>query len=356
MRATVAVVGAGIAGRLVAWELARRDWAVTVFDSHEGERSASYAAAGLLAPFVELETTDEPVARLGLRAMARWPSVVEACGVPEALSLRGSLVVAHARDAAELRRLADRVRNAYRDGVAVVERDALTELEPGLDARFRRGLFFPGEGYVDNRAVLIALDRALGERGVTRRYGEAVVRVIDGAVRTPRERHVFDQVVDCRGLGARPSLPDLRGVRGEIVRVHAPEVALSRPVRCLHPRYPIYIVPRPDGEYVIGATCLETQDEGPVTVRSLLELLSSAYALHPGFGEARVRETAARCRPAFPDNRPRLRVTGRVVHVNGLYRHGFLVGPEVAHRLAEYLDSGARPDRELLPLEEEKAA
>lgn len=132
-------------------------------------------------------------------------------------------------------------------------------------------------------------------------------------------------------MGGETSLPGLRGLRGEVVRVHAPDVKLHRPVRLLHPRYPIYIAPKPNDLYVIGATELESEDESPMSVRSALELLSAAHSLHPAFGEARVLELNVQRRPTRPDHLPAIRVDqqARVVRVNGLYRHGWLIAPAV---------------------------
>src|SRR5207253_9790934 len=113
---------------------------------------------------------------------------------------------------------------------------------------------------------------------------------------------------------AKQELGDLRGVRGEILRVHAPEVSLTRPIRLRHPRYPVYLVPRPKNHYVIGATAIESEDEGRITIRSTLELLTTEYSVHPGFGEARILETMAALRPAFSDNVARVGYRGRSVH------------------------------------------
>jgi len=151
-------------------------------------------------------------------------------------------------------------------------------------------------------------------------------------------------VIDCRGLGARPQWDALRGVRGEVIRVHAPDVALSRPTRLLHPRYPLYIAPKPGGVFVVGATEIESADMSPASVRSTLELLSAAYAVHSGFGEARILEIATHCRPTLPDHLPALRWSApRVLQVNGLYRHGFLIAPALLDMALELLATGESP-------------
>jgi glycine oxidase len=148
-------------------------------------------------------------------------------------------------------------------------------------------------------------------------------------------------IFDCRGLGARTEQPALRGVRGEVIRLHAPDVTLLRPTRLIHPRYPIYIAPKEDHVFVIGATEIETEDLSPASVRSTLELLSAAYTVHPGFGEARILEVATQARPTLPDNLPLLRLhDARHVSLNGLYRHGFLIAPALLDATLEWVQHG----------------
>lgn len=146
-----------------------------------------------------------------------------------------------------------------------------------------------------------------------------------------------DRVIDCTGAARIGRLPGLRGVRGEMLVLETGEIRLSRPVRLLHPRHPLYIVPREAGRFMVGATMIESDDAGPVTARSLMELLNAAYALHPAFGEARLVETGAGIRPAYPDNLPRVSEDGETIHVNGLYRHGFLLAPAMAGEVARIL-------------------
>ena len=136
-----------------------------------------------------------------------------------------------------------------------------------------------------------------------------------------------DLVIDCRGLAAKDDLPTLRGVRGERIVIRSREVDLARPVRLLHPRFPLYVVPWGDGLYMIGATVIESEETGAITLRSALDLLSAAYALDPAFAEAEIVRQGAGARPAFPDNRPRIIPRNGYIFVNGLYRHGFLLAP-----------------------------
>ena len=317
----VTVRGAGVAGLACAVELAERGARVELL-----ERSAALAAAGcswfaggMLAPWCELESSGPLIAQLGEEGMAWWrrsfPATVQ----------RGTLVVAHGRDAGELVQFARRT-----ERFDTLDAAALAALEPDLAGRFGSALRFAGEAHLDPRAALGALLARALELGVTVRFGVDA----EGAPHAGRE------VLDCTGLAARRTFADLRGVRGEMLLVRAPDVALTRPVRVLHPRIPVYVVPRGADVYMIGATMIESDAARRISARSLLELLSAAYALHPAFGEAEILETGIGLRPAFPDNLPRLRRVGGVLHVNGLYRHGFLLAPALARRAALALLEG----------------
>ncbi len=139
-------------------------------------------------------------------------------------------------------------------------------------------------------------------------------------------------------MAARDVLTDLRGVKGENVGYSGCAIFRCRG-RCgvLHPRIPLYVVPRGDGLFMVGATMIESDQPTRISARSMLELLSAAYALHPAFGEAEIVEIGTGVRPAFPDNLPRIRWYGEVLYVNGLYRHGFLLAPALARRVAGIL-------------------
>ena len=144
-----------------------------------------------------------------------------------------------------------------------------------------------------------------------------------------------DWIIDCRGFAARDALPGLRGVKGEMLILRSEEISLTRPVRMLHPRRPVYVVPRGEGLFMVGATMIENEERARVTARSVVELVNSAFAVHPAFAEAEIVETGSDLRPAFADNLPRLLKRGRTLYINGLYRHGFLLAPALARRAAE---------------------
>ena len=317
----VSVIGAGVAGLACALELAERGASVEVLERGAtlGALGCSWFAGGMLAPWCELETSEPLIAELGAESLAWWQQ--RFAGTAGS----GTLVVAHARDSAELERFARRTgRGEVLDGAG------LAALEPELAGRFSRALWFAGEGHLDPRAALASLVTRLHERGVTVRFGvEATAAAVAGT-----------RVLDCRGLAARTVLTELRGVKGEMLLVSLPELTLSRPVRLLHPRHALYVVPRGAGVYMVGATMIESDEGTRVTARSLFELLSGSYALHPAFGEAQILEIGTGVRAAFPDNQPRLTWHHDVLYVNGLYRHGFLLAPALARRAAAVLLEG----------------
>jgi glycine oxidase len=311
----VTVLGAGVAGLTAALELADRGAQVRVVEraARLGEAACSWCAGGMLAPWCEGESAPADVVELGAMACEWWAQRVPG------VARNGTLVVAAPRDSGEIERFAARTHRHER-----VDEARIGALEPDLAGRFRKGLFFADEGHLDPRAALGALARRLAERGVAIAFG------VDGA--TPSRA---EAVLDCRGFAARDELQDLRGVRGEMVILRTREISFSRPIRFLHPRIPLYVTPRGDGLFMVGATMIESAARGPVTARSAIELLSAAYALHPAFGEAEIVETRADVRPAFPDNLPRIVRRGPKVYFNGLYRHGFLLSPAFAQRAAE---------------------
>ena len=317
------VLGAGVAGLACAVELAERGVAVEVLERADrlGAASCSWYAGGMLAPWCERESAEPQVAALGAESLtwwsARFPGTV----------LKGSLVIAHGRDTGELRQFARRT-----ERYEWLDSRGIGALEPDLAGRFSQALYFPEEGHLDPRAALAALADRLAALGAPIRFGAGAKACQETALAA---QAAGCAVIDCRGLEARDQLGDLRGVKGEMLLVRLPDISLSRPVRVLHPRVPVYIVPRGEGHYMIGATMIESDQPTRISARSMLELLGAAYALHPAFGEAEIVEIGTGVRPAFPDNVPRVCRIGGRLYVNGLYRHGFLLAPALARQAAE---------------------
>lgn len=315
--ADVTVIGAGVAGLCAAYALCRAGLTPRLVDRNggPGAHGCSWWAGGMLAPFCEGAVAEPAIVNHGASAAAFWSEVTE-------VSHRGSLVVTLQRDRGELTRFARRT-----TGHTLISN--LAALEPDLSAH-QAALLFEQESHLDPRHALADLTHALATRGVAIEQAEVMPQEIKGPV------------IDARGMAA--DLPGLRGVRGEMLILRAPDIRLSRPVRLLHPRHPLYIVPRADGVFMLGATQVESADRRGISARAVLELLSAAYALDPRFGEAELLETGADLRPAYPDNVPRVTIKGRMLHLNGLFRHGYLMAPALATQAVNYLTNGIKGD------------
>ena len=366
----VGIAGAGLAGRCLAWRLLRAGHRVSLLDrrQRDAQDTASMAAAAMLSPLAELAVSDAVVFALGQRSMELWPQWIaelhSSHPAPDAEPVyyrqQGTLVLAHAPDQSSMQHFTQLLRHklpaSHRDRVQALDATAVAALEPALGGRFHSGLYLQGEGQLANDQWMASLAQELDRLGVVWHEGVQVHglqaqrmqarRVVagnamDSSAGARGTRHgeeldiAVDLVVDARGVGSKPLLRTLRGVRGEVLRVSCPGVQLQRPVRLMHPRYMLYVAPRPDHQFVVGATELESEDTGPVTLRSMLELGSALYSLHPAFGEARVERLSAALRPALDNDQPACMLQDGVWHINGLYRHGYLCAPALVESLMQ---------------------
>lgn len=334
----IGIAGAGLVGRLMAWQLLRAGHQVTLFDrdTKAGELSAARVAAAMIAPFSEVVNCERDIFEWGLQALDLWPEwLAQLRGDIDAdiyFQRRGSIVVAHRQDQAYLDHFNQLLRSRvpeYQQDYAFLGSAALTKLEPALADHFSAGTYLQQEGCLDNWGLLDGLTTAIEKLGGIWHTGTIIKSVAANVIHTEQQPHRFDLVIDSRGFGAKAELQNLRGVRGEVLWVHAPEVTLSRPVRLMHPRYQLYIAPKPNHVYVIGATEIESESLQPITVRSSLELQSALYSISSRFSEAHILKAYANCRPAFINNLPRIEPAPGMLRINGLYRHGYLLSPVV---------------------------
>ncbi len=346
----VGIAGAGIIGRLLAWHLLEKGHQVTLFDKDpvDSGSAAAYTAAGMLTPYSEAETAEPRVFDLGIASLPLWPQLIKQLGADVHYRTGGTLVVTHRQDQGEFNRFSTTIHqklNAMQGQFSLLERTGINELEPELSDHFHQALYMPEEAWLCCCCLMPALGDALMARKVAWHSNTEVTDVCAGEIsvkaRSGTRSYHFDHVVDCRGMGAKPQMDGLRGVRGELLWVRAPEVNIKRLVRLMHPRYRLYVVPRRDDLYLIGATQIESEDYREITVRSSLELLSAAYSLHSGFAEARIVDAKVNCRPALPDNQPKLFWQEGLLRVNGLFRHGYLMGPALAQESVALLEQGS---------------
>jgi glycine oxidase len=316
------VLGAGIVGLSVADELLRRGHRVTVVDPDPG-RGASHAAAGMLSPSAEVWHGEDALLSLGLASLAMWPAFAERLGVE--LRTTGTLLVG--LDAGDLQQVARQVDllRAHGRTVDLLDRRAVAEREPTL-GRSAGGAWLPDDHSVDPRAVVRAL----------------LARVPVVPVAPPGEHP--DVTVLATGSRLPPPYDALvRGVRGEILRVRSDDPPAVT-VRGWAYDEPVYLVPRADGEVVVGATSEEHDDPPVVTAGGVHRMLTAARTIWPAVDRATFVEAVARDRPGTADNLPLVGPSGRedgVVLATGHYRHGVLLAPLTACLVADHLETGA---------------
>ena len=345
----IAIVGAGLVGRLLAWRLnehykdQNKTYAIAINITLIDEKDRDFFGTGLIAaamvaPFTEAVTTDPITQKLGSQSYHLWekwlPELEQHTEQKISFNQKGTLVVSHAQDKPDWNRFLIKAKIMLNDQhMQKIDQHELQQLEPELKGNFSKALYFPEEGVVDNFALYKALNQYFTQSENIQFIENTQITAMTNDGKIAELNHYFDHVFDCRGNGAKADLTQFRSVRGEVVRVYAPEVNFQRAIRLIHPRFPLYIAPRPNHEYIIGATQIESEVDTPVTVRSGLELLSALYSLHPGFGEAQILQMSVGLRPSFIDNLPQIATDHQLTRINGLYRHGYLFAPTLINDL-----------------------
>jgi glycine oxidase len=360
----VVVVGAGLIGLATAWRLAADGIQVTVCDPTPGLQTSS-VAAGMLAPVTEVEFGEDDLLALNLAGLNAWPAFAaeleELTGLSAGLHQTGTLSLAYdVDDAAALRRLADYQRRLGLDVEELSGRDARRR-EPLLATGVSGAVWVPGDHSVDNRQAVKALLRAIDLSGVLL-IRERVSHVITSGttavgVKLDNGDTVHaGQVIVATGpwssqLEGIPHdlRPPVRPVKGEVLRLRVPEAyrpALRHTVRATARGFSVYLVPRPGGELVVGATSTELGYDTRVLAGGVFTLLRDARTVLPITDELEFVETIAGLRPATPDNAPILGPSGldRLLWATGHYRNGVLLTPITAQLLADTVRTGNLPE------------
>lgn len=354
----IAILGGGLVGRLLAWRLASENGRkgknsskdngikISVFEKGQlsptlshNDKAAAFTAAAMISPMSELVSSELEIFKLGLQSLNLWPTWLDELGCPQHYHQQGSLVLAHPNDIGELRqferdlsfKLKPPTSNNQNTFNVLNSRHQLTALEPSLNAHFQTGIYLPSEAHIDHYEVLDNLVRQSKSLGVS---------FIENTSVDPDDSMLkdFGCIFDCRGTGLKQK--GFRGVRGEVIRLECKEISLKRPIRLMHPRYKLYVVPKPNHQFIIGATEIESEDRSHISLRSSMELMSALYAINPAFAEARILGQDSNLRPAYLDNLPRIETfqssfAKPVIRINGLYRHGYLIGPALVEQALE---------------------
>ncbi len=332
------VIGSGLIGRLVAWRLlATNHYLVDMLSSDDktGTHSAGYVAAAMISPATEAVTTTAMVQKIGLVSLRLWPEWL--AELPQKIFYQnyGTLVVAHAGDNVEMTRFKKRAEHTLSaNDFTWLNKQQLAKTEPQLARQFDSAMYFPQEACLDNRHFYQQLGSLLAAQCNWQQCANITTLTeysIDKLCRQyfGHDASKYDAVIDCRGNGARQDIDSLRSVRGEVIRIHAPDIHFHHAIRLIHPHYPFYLAPRPNNQYVLGATVIESDDMSPISVRSSLELMSALYSLHKEFAEARIVDMSTHCRPAMTDNMPSIKRVTWGYQINGFYRHGYLFSPAI---------------------------
>lgn len=361
----VGIAGAGLLGRLLAWHLAQAGHRVSVFDPSTGPEpvprsqardpyvptAAGFTAAGMLSPLAELDNAEPAVAALGWRSLILWQQIAAALGQPELVQVDGTLLVAHRPDLGSARRVLDRMQTATatpewqlaspKESVQSLDMAALQALEPSIQGPAHAWLL-PGEGFINPVATMSAMHARAD--GVDWHWGQSVLTVeakeAGGFLGLKNGKLLaFDLVIDVRGAGAKAETASgaggagaVRGVRGEVIWLDCPGHGIKRPIRLLHPRHRVYIVPRTERDVLVGASEIESEDRSPVSLRSATELMAAAHSVVPALAESRILKLDVNLRPALPDNNPLIEWAGRRLVINGLFRHGWLLAPALVEQ------------------------
>lgn len=336
MSPVVSVVGGGVIGLAVAWRCAQRGRSVTLYDPTPGS-GASNVAAGMLAPVSEAYFGETALTSLLLASARQWQSFAAELapyGDP-GYRTEGTLLVAlTGDDLAEAERLW-RYQQSLGLPVSRLPAAELRQHEPVLHPRVRGGALASSDHQADPRRLVTALHAAAAQAGV--RFETTTVTDISG---------LEGEVVVAAGCGsaALTGLP-VRPVKGQVLRLRAPDgqPGFRHVIRGWADGRRVYLVPRADGEVVVGASEEERTDTVP-TAGAALELLRAATDLVPELAEYELAEVCVGHRPGTPDNAPILgRLSDRVVVATGHYRHGVLLTPATADAIAELVVSGVAP-------------
>jgi glycine oxidase len=335
----VTVIGAGCVGRTMVLSLLRNfsNIQLNLIDENplSSKLSCGYAAAGMVAPYSESAALGQPKLYLdGLKSLELWPLILEQLGCDNSiLKQNGTLVLAHPNDQSDFqyfsRQLSSCIECNSNDYLmAPIELEKVEKTLP-VNKFHREFIRFDQEACIQVPEFFQATTKYFQSHPNVCFHQQKLAAIQSNDFKES------DFIIDCRGMGKSYFDENIRGLRGEAIVVYAPDVDIKHTIRLIHPRYPIYITPRSNNIYYIGATTVENTDSSEISVKSTMELLSALYVVHPGFSEARILKLISQVRPAMHSGYPEVNWENNVVSINGLNRHGYLLSPVICNQICE---------------------
>ena len=357
----IIIIGGGVIGLGIGWQLAKAGAAVTIYERAEVGRAASWAAAGMLAPLAEAHSEEPELLKLGCESLDRYPQWTAELEADAEMSIgyrvEGTLIVGlEPDDTHQLRHIYEAQQHLRLDVNWLNGREA-RDIESALSPRVTAAIHCASDYQVDNRRMVTALQRAYQASGGVLHEKSTIERVVikDGiatGVQAERGFQKADSVILSAGCWSAqiPGIPDailppVRPVKGQMLALQMEAgIAINSVIRTVRARYPVpvYLVPRADGRLIVGATSEEMGFDLRLTVGGVFELLRGAWEAVPGVYELPILETWAGLRPGSRDNAPILGKTPieNLIYATGHYRNGILLTPVTAYEIAKLVLTG----------------
>ena len=357
----IIIIGGGVIGLGIGWQLAKAGAAVTIYERAEVGRAASWAAAGMLAPLAEAHSEEPELLKLGCESLDRYPQWTAELEADAEMSIgyrvEGTLIVGlEPDDTHQLRHIYEAQQHLRLDVNWLNGREA-RDIESALSPRVTAAIHCASDYQVDNRRMVTALQRAYQASGGVLHEKSTIERVVinDGiatGVQAERGFQKADSVILSAGCWSAqiPGIPDailppVRPVKGQMLALQMEAgIAINSVIRTVRARYPVpvYLVPRADGRLIVGATSEEMGFDMRLTVGGVFELLRGAWEAVPGVYELPILETWAGLRPGSRDNAPILGKTPieNLIYATGHYRNGILLTPVTAYEIAKLVLTG----------------
>lgn len=343
----IAIVGAGVMGRTLALELVNNlsEFKLDLFDKDHtnGKKSCSYNAGGMIGPISELINHHEHVYELGCDSLKLWQQLLGSGR--NIIEKFDTFLLAHRQDVAELDFAYKSIifhTKLYPQAlqkINSINHKSLLELEPAISNSTisERAYHIRDEGVINVVKFFEFTNNLFKTNSLVNFKTQKVNKIANKRVYVNKNTYYeYDEVYDCRGFLQEDS-QEIYGVRGEAVVVQNQDIKLNSVIRLAHPRHSLYMIPRGSGIFYLGATSIASDRYSPISVQSIMELLSMALIIDKRFAEARIIKTLTAIRPTSLNDKPIIKETSDCVYINGLSRHGFLFAPKIAKDLIKRL-------------------